>query len=175
MRARCTCPACSVCAGDEPKPFWDIKPSFENWIDLYCNRYMHNEQNISRLNLKFKNKMSLEFIVSNTDSNQLLYNNNVYYRVRANYWKCTRHPCRSTVATTGEAEQDSVKKVSSIGHDHHPMSRAELECKKAFTRLKKRSEEVTSEKYLVSYTAECNRLKVNSLSKYNNINCYWIL
>ena len=66
--------------------------------------------------------MPLEFILTNTNTNQLLYQSYTYYRVAANYWKCTQYPsCKSTVSTDGETVDNSVSRHSKMWHDHHPM------------------------------------------------------
>ena len=76
--------------------------------------------------------MPLNFIIGNNNSRQLLYKNYLYWRSDLNYWRCVS--CPSTISTTGETESDDVKRIGRVEHDHHELSIAEIECKKAVSR-----------------------------------------
>ena len=84
--------------------------------------------------LKILLKMPLTFIINNNNTRSLLYRNHLYWHSSLNYWRCVL--CPSTVSTTGETETDDIKRVGKLPHDHHEMSKAEIECKKAITRIK---------------------------------------
>ena len=100
--------------------------------------------------------MPLTFVLNTLNTNCLLYRNFLYYRTDTNYWKCTQ--CKSTVSTTGETEADEVKRTTKAWHDHFEMSKPEIECKKAITRIKQRVTDVTSERFSVSYANEEKKL-----------------
>ena len=115
--------------------------------------YIIDTNRVKMLHKHYQNvKMPLGFLLTNNKKNMLLYKNYLYYHWSNNYYRCIT--CRSTVSTTGETTQDEVKRTSAYQHDHLEYSRAEIECKRAITRLKQRAEDETSESYKVANDRE---------------------